>query len=134
MEITILQENLIKGLSIADKFASSKSQLPILTNILLSTENNKLKLSATNLETGINYWLPAKIEKQGQITIPSKIISEFVSSLPADKVSLKEDKNRLEIVCRNYRAVLNAISAEEFPPIPSLKSKKTSKDLKKNQI
>lgn len=131
MKITILQENLAKGLSTVNKFVSSKTQLPVLANILFSAGKGKLKLSATNLETGINYWLPAKIEGRGEITIPAKIITEFVSSLPTDKAHLTAVKNKLEVSCRNFKASFNSISANEFPAIPSLKAKKTTKTLKK---
>lgn len=131
MRAIILQENLTKGLSIVNKFVSSKTQLPVLTNILFSAKNRKLKLSATNLETGINLWLPAKIEKEGKITIPARVVTDFVSSLPAGKVYLQLDKNKLKISCQNYKAFFNGISASEFPAVPSLKTKTTDKDLKK---
>jgi len=131
MKVSILQENLAKGLSIVGKFVSSKAQLPILENILLVAETGSLKLSTTNLETGINLWLPAKIEKAGRITILAKIIVEFISSLPADKVFLELNQDKLEITCRNYKASFNGISASEFPAIPSLKNKKPTKKTEK---
>jgi DNA polymerase-3 subunit beta len=129
MKLTILQESLSKGLSVANKFVSSKVQLPVLANILFRAEEGKLKLSATNLETGINLWLPAKVEEKGEITISAKSITEFISSLPAEAVQLKVEKNKLEIVCRNYRASFNGIAASEFPQVPSLRAKKTDSKL-----
>lgn len=127
MKLTILQENLSKALNIANKFVSSRAQLPVLSNILFTAEDNKLKLSATNLETGINLWLPAKIDQNGAITVSAKAISEFVSSLPSDKVELKTDVNKFFIQCRNYKANFNGMAAAEFPQISSLKSKKDIK-------
>jgi len=131
MKLTVLQENLEQGLSIVNNFVSSGNQLPVLANILLSAEKGKLKLSATNLETGINLWLPAKIEKKGKITIPAKVFYSFVSSLPADKAVLQAKQNKLKINCRNFKASFNGLSASEFPSIPSLKNKKESTKAKK---
>ena len=123
MKFTVLQENLSKSLNIVSNFISSKKQLPILNNILFFLENGNLKISATNLEISINYWLPVKIEKEGKITLPAKTIVNFISSLPNDKVVFETDKNNVKISCRNYKAVFNGIPAEEFPKIPSLKNK-----------
>jgi DNA polymerase III subunit beta len=130
MKLTILQENINKGLSIVGKFIKSKPQLPILENILFSAEKGKLKLSATNLETGINLNLPAKIEKEGKITIPSRIIVDFISSLPQDKVNLELEKERLNVFCRNYKASFNGISATEYPAIPTKETLKKTKRIK----
>lgn len=121
MKLTIFQENLSKALNTVNKFVSVRAQLPVLSNILFTAEDNKLKLSATNLETGINLWLPAKVEVNGAITISAKAISEFVASLPSDKVEIKADANKFFIHCRNYRANFNGMAAAEFPQISSLK-------------
>ena len=83
MNFKILQENLSKGLSLTDRFVSSRPQLPILSNILFSTDKGKLKLSATNLDLGINLWLGGVIEKEGQLAVPAHELTEFVSYLPA---------------------------------------------------
>ena len=88
MKLSLLQENLNTALTNVSRFVSSKNQLPILNNILLSTDNGRLKLSATNLELSINYWIGAKIEEEGTITIPSKEITEFVSYLTPGKIDL----------------------------------------------
>ncbi len=124
MKLTILQENLNKGLSIVGKFVKSKPQLPILENILFSAEKGSLKLSATNLETGINLRLPAKVEQEGKITIPARIIVDFISSLPADKVLFELNKDKLSVSCRNYKASFNGISATEYPAVPSIETLK----------
>ncbi|MFC1711042.1 DNA polymerase III subunit beta [Patescibacteria group bacterium] len=124
MNLTILQENLSNGLNKVSKFIDNKAQLSILANILLVAEKGKLKLSATNLETGINLKLPAKVLKEGRITIPARTIVDFVSSLPADKIDLNLNKNQLTISCRNYKATLNGVSAEEFPAVPTLLDQK----------
>ena len=90
MKLSLLQENLNTALSNVSRFVSSKNQLPILNNILLSTDNGRLKLSATNLELSINYWIGAKIEEEGSLTISSKEIVEFVSYLSSGKLELDQ--------------------------------------------
>lgn len=123
MRLTTLQENLAKGLSVVSRSVSTRAQLPILGNILLTTDKGRLKLSATNLETGINYWIGAKIEKEGTISIPAKVFLEFVSSLPAQKVELEVKENSLEVVCGSCQASFVGMPAAEFPPVPTLKAK-----------
>jgi len=118
MKIQILQENLNKGLNIASRLVSAKTQLPILANVLLRTKDNNLEISATNLETGIVLQLGAKIEEEGEITIPARILTEFVSSLLAGKVDLETKENSLNIVCEGNQASFNGISASEFPKLP----------------
>lgn len=125
MRVSVLQENLAKGLSIVSRSATTRAQLPILSNILLATEKERLKLSATDLETGINFYLGAKIEEKGAITIPAKVLFEFVSSLPAGKVSLETKGDSLKLSSGNFKAEINGIGAAEFPPIPSFSGKPT---------
>lgn len=120
MKLTILQENLSKGLTIVSKTVTSKGQLPILANILFNASKKGLKITTTNLETGINILLPAKVEKQGSLTVPARIITDFVASLPPDKVMLNADKEKLEVSCLSYRAVINGMAASEFPHVPNL--------------
>lgn len=123
MKIICLQENLSKGINTVSRLVSSKTQLPILSNILLKTEEGRLKITATNLETGINLWIGAKIEKEGSFTIPAKILSEFVNSLPKDKVTLELKGNLLNISCQSFSADINGLPASEFPEVPSLDGK-----------
>jgi DNA polymerase-3 subunit beta len=121
MKARLLQENLTRGVGIVSRVVAGKAQLPVLANILLKTEQGKIRLSATNLETGINLWLGAKVEKSGKITVPAKVLGELVSSLPQDTAELLVEEDKLRISCGTVRAVLNGISAEEFPAMPSLK-------------
>ena len=119
MRLSVLQENLAQGLNTASRSVATRAQLPILSNVLFSTDKGRLKLSATNLETGVNLWLGAKIEKEGAISIPAKIITEFISSLPADKVELETKENVLTVNCGSYQADFIGLPAGEFPKIPS---------------
>ncbi len=119
MKLQILQENLNKGLSVAFRTISTKAQLPILANVLLKTNKNNLQISATNLETGINIKLGAKIEKEGEITIPAKVLTEVIASLSTGKVDLALKDNILNIASNGYEASFNGISATEFPKLPT---------------
>lgn len=123
MKLTILQENLAKGLNTTNRSVATRAQLPILSNVLLATDKGRLKISATNLETGINLWLGANLEKEGQISIPAKIFAEYVSSLPADKIELEVKENKLFLNCGGYQADFVGLPAGEFPTVPSLTGK-----------
>lgn len=121
MKLSLLQENLNIALSNVSRFVSSKTQLPILNNILFSTDNGRLKLTATNLEIGINYWIGAKIEKEGKFTIPSKEITEFVSYLSPEKIEVSlNENNLLSINSSKAESTFTTISADDFPDFPSI--------------
>lgn len=118
MKISCLQENLNKGLTIVSRFISSKTQLPILENILLVTDQGQLRLSATNLEAGINLWFLGKVEKEGQVAIPAKSFSEFITSLPPEKITLELEENLLKVSAGAFWATFNVALATDFPPVP----------------
>lgn len=118
MKIQILQENLIKALNTASRSISTKAQLPVLANILISSDNNQLKISATNLEMGVNLWLGAKIEGEGSVTLPAKVFQEYIASLPPGKIDLEIKENTVELSSGSYTASFNGISAKEFPLLP----------------
>lgn len=120
MKISILQEKLKKGLNITERVSSKSLTLPILNNTLISIEKNFLNLSATDLEIGINWWALAKIEKEGKITIPSKLLLNFINLLPNKKIDLFLKGNDLNIECDNYKTKIKGFSAEEFPIIPKI--------------
>jgi len=128
MKTSLLQENLVKGVNLVSRVVANKAQLPVLANILLSTDKNRLKLSATNLETGMNLWLGGKIEGEGRLTVPAKIFSEVVSSLPQETVVLEKEGEGLKISCGRFKSKINGIAAEEFPLMPSLRDGKTIKE------
>ena len=95
MKLSVMQENLARGLSVVSRAVSSRSTLPVLANVLLKTEDAGLKLTATNLEIGITYWVPGKIESDGATTVPAKLLTDLVNSLPAgDRVDLELDGRR----------------------------------------
>ena len=122
MKLTCLQENLNRGLSIVGRAVATKTTLPITNNVLLATDEGRLKLVATNLEMAISYWMGAKIEDEGAITVPARLLTEFVSSLPSDTISihLSPQTKTLGLKCARFEARISGIDAKEFPPIPSV--------------
>lgn len=122
MKVSCLQENLKRGLSIVSHAVASKSTLPVLSNILLTTEGGRLRLQATNLEVGITCWIGAKVEEEGAVTIPAKLLSDFVGNLPNDAVvmSLDERTQTVNLRCARSEANIKGIEADEFPTIPTV--------------
>lgn len=121
MKITVTQENLARALSTVGRVASSRTSLPILNNILLRTENNRLVLAATNLEIAITESINAKVDGDGAITIPARLMTEFVTNLPKTNITLEvEDQTKLHIMAGNYRSTINATIADEFPALPEI--------------
>ena len=88
MNVSVMQENLARGLGLVGRAVSSRATLPVLANVLLKTENAGLKLTATNLEIGINCWVPGKVSDAGEITVPAKLRTALASSLPNQKIDL----------------------------------------------
>ncbi|MEW6285152.1 MAG: DNA polymerase III subunit beta [Chloroflexota bacterium] len=120
MKVTVLQENLARGLGIVSKAVSPRSTLPVLANVLLASDEGRLRLSATNLELGITCWIPARIEEEGSTTVPARTFSDLVNTLPGDQVSLKLDlqTQTLNVRCGTSTNDIKCIDAQEFPPLP----------------
>lgn len=127
MKVSCLQENLSKGLNMVNRIVPLRGSLPILSNVLLKTEKGRLKLSGTNLEVGINYWLGAKVEKEGGVTIPAKILGEYINSLPQNKIDLEQKDQQLIIKANNYEAKIFGMETKEYPLIPEIKEKSIAK-------
>ena len=123
MELSVTQENLARALGAASRVASSKTQLPILSNILLRTDDHRLMVAATNLEIATTHHIGAKIVNEGAITVPARLITEFVASLPKTAVTLKVADNKLHITADGYNSVVNGILADEFPELPTINDK-----------
>jgi len=120
MELTVTQENFARALSAVGRVASSKTGLPILSNILLRTDGNRLLVAATNLEMATTQYIGAKITKPGAITVPARLISEFVSSLPKDSIELKIVNSNIHITSGKFHSVINGVIADEFPELPTI--------------
>ena len=121
MRVSVLQENLAKGLSIVGRAVASRSTLPVLNNILIETDNSQLKLAAMDMEIAINCWVGAMIEDEGKITVPARLLSDFVNSLPNDRIDmeLQTRTQTLHLHCAHYEANIKGIDATEFPIIPT---------------
>jgi len=122
MKLSCLQENLSKGLGIVGRSVATRATLPITQNILLATEQSRLKLAATNLEMATTCWVGAKVEQEGTITIPARLLIDFVNSLPNDliEITLPQDNHTLELKSGRFQAHINGIDAQDFPPIPQV--------------
>lgn len=118
MELSVTQENLSKALAAASRVASTKTQLPILSNILLRTDGSRLLVAATNLEIATTQYIGAKIAKPGSITIPAKLVAEFVSSLPKGPVEIVVKDDHLHISAGGYKSMINGTVADDFPELP----------------
>jgi DNA polymerase-3 subunit beta len=128
MKVSCLQENLAKGLSIVGRAVASRSTLPVLANVLLAVDNGQLKLAATNLEIGINCWVGAKIEEEGAITIPARLLADFVNSLPPERIDLVLDEGTqtLNLKCARFESNIKGIDAQEFPVVPTASDGETA--------
>jgi DNA polymerase-3 subunit beta len=121
VRISVLQENLAKGLAIVARAVATRSTLPVLSNILLETDQSQLKLSAMNMEIGINCWIGAMIEEEGAITVPARLLSDFVASLPKERIDMELNvrTQTLHLRCARNEANIKGIDASEFPIIPT---------------
>lgn len=120
MKLQIIQENFSKGVSLASRFASAKAQLPILGNILLSAKSSKLLISSTNLEISVSIEVGAKIEEKGEVSVPARVISELVSNLPKETVTLESDKEQLKITSSGFSSKVLGMDSSDFPKVPSV--------------
>ena len=120
MKLSVMQENLARGLQVVSRAVSTRNTLPVLANVLLKTEDAGLKLTATNLEIGITYWVPGKIETDGATTVPARLLTDLVSSLPsAERVDLElQGADTLHIRAGRFATHVKGIDADEFPVIP----------------
>ncbi|RJQ14305.1 DNA polymerase III subunit beta [Candidatus Parcubacteria bacterium] len=125
MKLTCKKDYLKEAFSTAEKMLGKTLSLPILSNFLLSTDNGRLKISATDLEIGLNYWINSKIEKEGAIAVPGKLISSLINNLPDKPISFNSEKNKLIVSCDKYKTTLQGFDPAEYPIIPKVKSEKT---------
>lgn len=120
MKVSVSQQNLAHGLGIVTKAVAPRTTLPVLSNVLLATDEGRLRLSATNLELGITCWIGARIEEEGSFTVPARTFSDLVNTLPNESISLNVNSRTqtLEIHSATSSSELKGIDAQEFPPMP----------------
>jgi DNA polymerase III subunit beta len=120
MKATVSQQQLAHGLSIVSRAVSPRSTLPVLANILVATDEGRLRLSATNLELGISCWIGAQIIEEGSITVPARTFTDLVGTLPSDsmQLTLNPRTQTLNVRCGGSNTDIKGIDAQEFPPMP----------------
>ena len=121
MKVSVLQENLARGLNIVSRAVSTRSTLPVLSNVLVATDEGRLRLSATNLELGITCWIGAKIEEEGSTTVSARTFTELVGTLSDQQVdmSLTVRTQTLNVHSGASNTDLKCIDSQEFPPMPA---------------
>ncbi len=132
MKVTCLQENLARGLGIVGRAVALRSTLPITSNVLISTEHGRIKLAATNLDIALSCWIGGQIEDEGAITVPARLITDFVNSLPAEKIqfTLAPRSRQVKLVCARNEATIGGMDADDFPPIPAIEGDALELDAK----
>jgi DNA polymerase-3 subunit beta len=129
VKLSVMQENLARGLSVVSRAVSSRSTLPVRANVRLRTEDAGLKLTATNLEIGITYWVPGKIETDGATTVPARLLTDLVGSLPgSERVDLElQGADTLHLRCGRFATHVKGIDADEFPTIQTAGERPTTR-------
>lgn len=120
MKIKCVRENLARALNGLSRVVTTSSTLPVLGNILLKTDQGRLKLSATDLEMGVNYWIGASIEEEGEITIPARVFNDYIANNSDEQISVITEEQIVGVVSDHYSTKINGLSAEEFPIIPKI--------------
>lgn len=120
MNVITTQQHLSKALSAVSRFVNARGTLSVLGNVLLETREGRLRVAATNLELGIDYFIGAKIEEEGAITVPARLLNDYLNNLKEEKVELTVKDNMLHIKSTGAQSSLNTIDAAEFPLIPEV--------------
>ncbi len=133
MKLQILSEYLQKKLPFISKITSSKTQLPVLQNMLLQAKNGKLIISATDLEIGLQIKIAANIEEEGEITVPARQLSELINTLPLEKITIETIDNTFSVVSKRTKSSFQTIPADEFPKLYEEKGEKLL-SIKQNEL
>ena len=122
MQVSCLQQNLSRALAIVSRAVATRSNLPVLQNVKIGTEDGMLVLTATNLDIAITTKIGAQVERQGETTIPARLLSDFVNSLPDDRIDMESFNEPLGVglKCQTFSANINGTDPDEFPPIPTV--------------
>lgn len=121
MRLTCSQKDLFNALTITNKAVDLNNTLPVLNNVLLKAEGKRLHFTATNLEIAINYWIETDIKNEGEITIPSKLFTNYINYLKDEKIDISvEEGNSMVIKTSDSTTKIKGISSNEFPPIPTI--------------
>ena len=125
MKIEVTQEKLSKALNNVSRIAIGKVTLPILNNVLIRVDNKKVSLVTTNLDMAIIDFLPVSKSENGVITVPAKLLAEFISNLPkGEKIEINSNNNKITISSGKYLSTINGSEADDFPELPEIEEKK----------
>ena len=125
MKLKVTQENLNKALSLVARVASTRGTLPILGNVLLKISDNRLSVAATNLDIAISSYLGAQVQAEGSLTVPARLLQDFIGGLPSGVIELEQDEQRLKISTDSYKSIINGVAADEFPVMPAIEGGQT---------
>ncbi len=125
MKLQITQENLNKALNNVARVASSRNTLPILSNILIKTVDNRVCIAATNLNIAITHYIGSKVSEAGAITVPARLMQDFVSSLSPGVINIVVDETKLHIKTDSFNSTINGIPADDYPVMPQINNGKT---------
>jgi DNA polymerase-3 subunit beta len=122
VKLSCLKSNLMEGLNVVGRVVPSKSTLPVLGNVLLASDRGQLKLAATNLDMAVSYWVGAHVDDEGAVTLPARLLADFISSLPDDRIdmALTTRGHTMHLTCGRFSANIKGIDAEDFPRIPGV--------------
>lgn len=136
MDLQVTQENLNKALVNVARVATGRTTLPILSNVLIQTDNNRLRISATNLDIAISQHVGTKIKKEGSLTVPARLFQDFVNNLPKTTITLKQEDHKLHVTADSYKSTINGTLTDEYPVMPAIQGGNTitvpSQKLKKS--
>ena len=121
MKVSCTQEDLSRGLSVVGRAVATRSTMPITSHVLITTEDDgRLRLTATNLEITMNYWIKAEIAEPGAAAVPARLLTDFVNTLPVDRINLElaSRSRQLKVECARNEAQISGLNAEDFPPTP----------------
>lgn len=121
MKLQVTQQNLSKALNTVARVATVRNTLPILSNVLLKTINNRLSISATNLDIAITHNIGSKVDGEGSITVPARLMQDFINNLPDSVLNLETDSEKLNLSTEKYQSVINGVGADDFPVMPNIK-------------
>lgn len=120
MKLQVTQENLNKALGSVARIANTRNALPILGNVLLKVVDNRLSVAATNLDIAITHYIGSKVSKEGSITVPARLMQDFISSLPSGVIELELEDHKLHISSGQYKSTINGVAADDFPVMPAI--------------
>lgn len=120
MKLQVTQENLNKALSSVARIANTRNALPILGNVLLKVVDNRLSVAATNLDIAITHYIGSKVSKEGSITVPARLMQDFIASLPSGVIDLELEDHKLHISSGQYKSTINGVAADDFPVMPAI--------------